>query len=55
MFTMISDLEDLYDKTVFADANAIIYHLQGMSAVSGEIFRLGRLKKLKLVSILFEE
>lgn len=40
----------LYNKNIFVDANAIIYHLQGTSQTAKEIFKLGESGKLKLIS-----
>jgi hypothetical protein len=37
---MTYDYETLYNKRIFADANAIVYHLQGMCQTAREIFRL---------------
>jgi len=47
---MNCDCENLHDKWVFVDANAIVCHLQGMCPTAREIFRLGELGKVKLVS-----
>jgi predicted nucleic acid-binding protein len=46
----MNDFKYLYGKTVFVDSNAIIYHLQGLSEITKEIFKLGEIEKLKLVS-----
>lgn len=40
----------LYNKKIFVDANAVIYHLQGLSQTAKEIFKLGEYGKLKLLS-----
>ncbi len=47
---MNCDYKNLHNKRVFVDANAIIYHLQGMCPTAREIFRLGESGKVNLVS-----
>ena len=47
---MSDECENLHNERVFVDANAIIYHLHGMCPTAREIFRLGELGEVKLVS-----
>ncbi|MGE0084634.1 MAG: hypothetical protein AB7S75_09450 [Desulfococcaceae bacterium] len=47
---MTFDETSLHDQTIFVDANAIIYHLQGLSPVAGNVFELAEQKLVKLIS-----
>jgi len=47
---MTYDITQLYNKTIFIDAHAIIYHLQGLSPLAKDIFKLAEQKKVGLIS-----
>jgi len=47
---MTYDITQFYNKTIFVDANAIIYHLQGLSPVAKDIFKLAEQKKVSLIT-----
>jgi len=47
---MTYDMAALDMKTIFVDANAIIYHLQGLSPAAKDIFDLAERKKIKLIT-----
>jgi len=51
---MTFDETSLHDQTIFVDANAIIYHLQGLSPVAGNVFELAEQKLVKLISTAHE-
>ncbi len=46
---MMYDVNRLYNKTIFVDANAIIYYLQGLPPVAKDIFGLAEQKKVSLI------
>jgi predicted nucleic acid-binding protein len=47
---MTYDPADLEGQTIFVDANAILYHLQGLSPTAKEVFLLAEQKKLELIT-----
>ena len=47
---MTCDMTDFRQQTIFVDANAIIYHLQGLSPTAKEIFVLAEQKALNLLT-----
>jgi predicted nucleic acid-binding protein len=47
---MIYDLDELRGRTILVDANAILYHLQGLCPIGKEVFRQGKEGRFKLVT-----
>lgn len=47
---MIYDVGKLAGRTIFVDANAILYHLQGLCPTSKAVFRMGEGGGLKLIT-----
>lgn len=47
---MTFDASVLLGQTIFVDANAIIYHLQGLSPTAKEVFLLAEQKRLELIA-----